>query len=111
MSDAFVSHVAVAAPSDQQENTQPVQAKETYEHTLYHLQHSIVNTTVHRALYACLADDKALFHKLGKTLFFSVRGPSSVVDRMYLNDEKDSTQDIPPFRIETRLCASILVEK
>lgn len=58
---------------------------------------------MHRAIHAHLADEKALYHKLGRTLFFSISDPHSISSGFGAAWEQPSLSN-SPFRVESSLC-------
>lgn len=102
-----VTFTTSAVTPQSEEPKQLRRPKESDELTVHQLIHNNVNTSVHKALYACLAEDKSLYTSTASTLFFSLNrlGVSNLP--FAFGAEASSVDDIAPFQLENKLCESI----
>lgn len=71
---------------------------------MHNLVQSNVNNSVHRALYSCLADEKALYSNPADTLFFCL-GRSGQINPNFgaIWEPEISKSALAPFKLETRV--------
>lgn len=94
-----------AAVTLQSENPKQMRRpKDTDEITVHQLIHNNVNTSIHKALYAYLAEDKSLYISTSSTLFISL-GRLGVSNLPFaFGAEASFVEDIAPFQLESKLC-------
>lgn len=99
-----MSSTASAVTPQSEEPKQLRRPKEPYESSVHLLTHSNVNTSVHRAIYSSLAEDKSLFTSTGSTLLFSLNrwGSNNLPFSFGMNT--DVVEEMAPFQVESRLC-------
>jgi hypothetical protein len=78
--------------------------KDQYELAVHPLIHNNVNTTVHKALFAYLSEDKSLYTSTASTLFFSLGRLGAGSLPYEFGNGFDSAEEIAPFQVESRLC-------
>lgn len=99
-----MSFTASAVTPQSEEPKHLRRPKEPYESTVHHLSHNNVNTSVHKALFSYLAEDKSLFTSTGLTLFFSV-GRLSVSNLPFaFGTDSNDLEELAPFQVESKLC-------
>jgi hypothetical protein len=99
-----MSYTASAVTPQSEEPKQLRRPKEPYEVCVHSLIHSNVNTSVHKALYAYLADDKSLYTSTASTLFISL-GRLGISNLPFaFGMDSGVAEEVAPFQVESRLC-------
>ncbi|UZJ54220.1 hypothetical protein CBS101457_003540 [Exobasidium rhododendri] len=103
MKNACLSYTAagVAPQSDEPKNLR--RPKDHYEVTVHQLIHNNVNTSVHKALYAHLSDDKSLYTSTASTLFFSLGRFGAGALPMEFGNGSSVKEEIASFQVESVL--------
>ena len=94
----------MAVTPQSEEPKQIRRAKDSYEVTVHQLIHNNVNTSVHKALYAHLAEDKSLYTSTSSTLFLSLSRLGANSLSFGFGMEPDALEDVAPFEVESKLC-------
>jgi hypothetical protein len=93
----------LAVTPQNEEATFTRKPKDPYEVEIVQLIHNNVNTSVHKALFAHLADDKSLFTSTGSTLFLSLGRLGANNLPFGFGHEHDAKEELAPFQVEAKL--------